>query len=105
MNYRRMCLRSIVTIAAFATILFVVSCGDPYAPIRVVNQTGQTLTVIVNERNVGEVEPGKELRNKIVILGYSRYAIQARYPNGQLAYSSEFSYEQMKKIGWKILIE
>jgi hypothetical protein len=77
---------------------------EPFAPIRIQNKTRQLLSIFINDTQIGDVQPGAEVRNKILLLSAGKYNIEAKDIQGNVVYSKQFTYEEMKKINWKVVI-
>jgi len=86
------------------SLLLVGACfGDPAAPIRIENRTDQSLTIFINDIYVGDVAPGVEIKNKRVTF-YGEFLIEARDAQGETIHSEKFTYEELKRIDWKVVI-
>lgn len=83
---------------------FSVSGCEPYTSVIIENQTKETLSVTINDLSVGDVAPGARTRNDKIKLSAGRYWIQAREKDGNIVFSQVFTFEEMEKIGWKIVI-
>ena len=92
-----------VLLLSFALFSFSACIGEPIAPIRVQNDTEETLSIFINNDRVGNVTPGEEIKNKRISI-IARYVIEARNSHGQTVYKEEITYEKMKKIEWKVII-
>ncbi len=88
-------------------LLFMVgdlACEGPI-PVRVINQTDQLLDVSINGRRIGEVNPGEEIKNKIVSASYKEYIIEAKNAEGDSVYSGNFTFDQLSRnMKWIVLI-
>lgn len=78
------------------------------APIRVVNQTDQTLTIFIIKQKIGEVSPGGEIKNQnrlAPVAGIREFLIEAKNAQGDTLYSRSFTYDQLSRdMGWKVVI-
>jgi hypothetical protein len=84
---------------------------DPIAPIRVENQTDQTLSIYVrfgtvNETyHMGDVEAGSEIKNEHAPIGISSvYYIEAKNIQGEVVYYRKFGGQYLIDADWKIVI-
>lgn len=87
-----------------------VAC-EPRAPIQVENKTDQTLAIFVRfgtvdkSYHLGDVTPGAEISNKNAPIMISNvYYIEAKNHQGELVYTREFSYDELKAADWKVVI-
>jgi hypothetical protein len=77
--------------------------GERIAPIMVQNNTEETLSIFIDGVCIGDVASGEEIRNDIIWIT-ARFVIEARNSQGQIVYKEEITYENMKKIDWKVII-
>ena len=85
------------------------ACGEPAAPLKVKNDTDQTLSIYVvwdgKAYYVGDVAPGAEIKNKnLNILQFSSFPIEAKDTQGNVVYSDEYSDIQLIEAHWRIVI-
>jgi hypothetical protein len=91
------------------TALGVLSC-DPAAPLRVENQSDQTLSIFVKHETgtyrIGNVAPGTEIENENpLILRFSVFPIEAINERGDVVYSRVFALEELRDyMDWKVVI-
>jgi len=84
--------------------------GEPFAPLRIENQTDQTLSIYVRWDGqayyVGDVAAGAEIKNSNrQILQFSSFPIEARDAQGNLVYSKTYTtVELIEKLDWKVVI-
>ncbi len=64
MKYQRNKALLLLSFIAVAALLLTAIACEPAAPIRIKNQTDQILTIFINEREIGSVKPGEEIRNE-----------------------------------------
>jgi len=83
-------------------VLLLPAC-EPIAHIKIQNKTEQNLTIFINDINIGDVAPGGEIRNRKEWVT-ERYKIEAKNSQGQTLYKQEITYEDMKKMDWKVVI-
>jgi hypothetical protein len=75
--------------------------------LKITNQTNQTLTIVIEGFKIGDVAPGKEIENKIVMMMTmtdEKYHIEARDKEGNLVYSKKLTFKESHDIDWKITI-
>ena len=77
--------------------------GERIAPIKVHNDTEETLTIFIDGVRIGDVTSGEEIRNDIIWIT-ARFVIEARNSRGQTVYKEEITYENMEKMNWKVII-
>ena len=90
----------------FILIMTSLAC-EGAIPIRVVNQTDQTLTIIINKVKIGEVDPGMEIKNQnpLVNTASGTYFIEAKNAQGDTIYSESFTFDQLSRdMRWKVVI-
>ena len=84
-----------------------IACERP-APIRVVNQTDQTLTIFITKQKIGEVGPGAEISNQNSLVpagGIKEYLIEAKNAQGNSVYSRSFTFDQLSRdMNWRVVI-
>lgn len=85
-------------------ILFLVNGCEQIAPVVVHNETDEILTIRINNRDIGDVEPRSSIRNELVWATAGDYEIEARNAHGNIIFSKKFSYDEIKKIDWKVVI-
>jgi hypothetical protein len=105
---RKTTLRALFLILMLSLIAVItVACEGP-APIKIVNQTDQLLTIYITDQRVGEVSPGTEIKNQnrlISISGIKIYPIIAKNSKGDVVYSSSFTRDQLSRdMDWIIVI-
>ena len=97
-------------ILVLVTVLVSSSACEPYAPLRVQNQTDQTLSIYVvwldKSYYVGDVAPGEEIQNENRnILQFSSFPIEAKDAQGNVVYSKTYTgLELRQKLHWTIVI-
>jgi hypothetical protein len=104
-NYRT--LQLIFFIFILLTMLVISTSCEPIAPFKITNQTDQTLTIFIEDFNIGDIAPGKEIENKIVMMmtmTNEKYHIEARDKEGTLVYSKRFTWQESFDMDWKITI-
>jgi hypothetical protein len=80
------------------------SCvGERIAPIKVHNDTEETLTVFIDGVRIGEVASGEEIKNDMVWIT-TRFVIEARNSQGHTIYKEKITLDDMEKIDWKVII-
>jgi len=85
------------------------SC-EPMAPLRVENQTDETLSIYVKWQDevyyVGDVAPGEEIKNDNPrILEFSSFPIEAKDAQGNVVYSRIYTMVEMtEKLHYKVVI-
>ena len=47
-------------------VVTAMSCGTPVVPITLRNRTSESLTIFVNDNELGNVAPGREIKNTYV---------------------------------------
>jgi len=110
MNKRNIFLFLILMILALLS-LFSAAC-EPIAPLRIRNETDQTLSIFVKFGAIeqfykmGNVEPGEEIKNENSrILRSDVYYIEAKSIQGEIIYSKKYSYVYLiEELDWKIVI-
>lgn len=80
------------------------ACFDPLDPTVIENKTNQNLSIFLNDEHIGDVAPGRQIRNKTLLFGYAKYVVQAKNDRGEIVYSKVFTYEEMKQIKWKVVV-
>ena len=81
--------------------------GSPLVNLIIENQTGQTLTVILDGGLVGAVRPGDVVIRENLDIGMSRYTIEAKDAQGEIVFSRRYVFEDFQKIddgAYKIVI-
>jgi hypothetical protein len=104
-NYRISLLTTIIFLLLFLSFI-AVSC-EPIAPFRITNHTDQTLTIFIEDRKIGDVAPGKEIKNRITLImnmTAGKYHIEAKDKEGNSIYSEEFTYQEISNMDWEITI-
>ena len=92
------------------TLLMVEACwAERYAPIEIQNNTNQSLSVSAKFKDstyfIGDVAPGATIKNKNPkILYFSRFLIEARNSEKEIVFSQEFTFDEMVKRDWKVII-
>ncbi len=99
-NFR---ISSVLLLVTFVLSMMSAVACESLAPIIVENQTTETLSININNVPIGDVVPRAELKNRTVMIDPS-FKIEARNAAGRVVYANKFSYEEMKKINWKIVI-
>ena len=91
------------------TSAFVVHC-TPILIIEFDNQTEQKLTIFMKEDQetewfeVGDIAPKEKIKMETLLRMYDNYYIEARDAFDKVIYSREFSKEQLKEMGYKLII-
>jgi hypothetical protein len=98
-NYEKV----LMVISLVILLVLLLPACEPIAPIKVQNNTDQNLTIFINGINIGDVAPGGEIRNRKELI-VDRYKIEAKNSQGQTLYKQERTYEDMKKMDWKVVI-
>ncbi len=70
---------------------------EPDIPIRVINQTDQTLAIFINGHSIGDVRPSAEIKNTTVSAVLKEYLIKARNTQGNTIYSRSFTFDQLSR--------
>jgi hypothetical protein len=83
--------------------LFSISACEYIAPIKVQNNTEETLSIFIDGVRIGDVAPGEEIKNKTIWIE-ARWIIEAKNTHGQIIHKEEITYENMKKKDWKVII-
>ena len=83
--------------------LFSFSACERIAPIKVQNNTEETLSIFINGERIGDVASGEEIKNKLIWTNV-RFVIEARNNEGNTLYKKEYTIEDMEKIDWKVII-
>lgn len=65
-----------VWVMAFMVIWVKLMTYDAYAAILVRNATKRLLTLSIRQRQIGDVAPGREIRNKKVLANYQTYLVE-----------------------------
>ena len=92
------------------TLSFALLSCEPVAPLRIENQSDQTLYIYVRWHGqtyyVGDVAPGAEIKNNNrQILQFSSFPIEATNAQGNVVYSKTYTtLELMEKLDWKVVI-
>ena len=112
MNYviNRLSLITIYCLLGIIILLILNTSCEPIAPLRVENQTDQTLSIYVRWHEeayyVGDVAPGEEIKNtnpRILHLG--SFPIEAEDAQGNVVYSKTYTnLELRKELKWKVVI-
>ena len=77
--------------------------GERIAPIKVQNNTEETLTIFINNDKVGNIASGEEIKNKRISITV-RFMIEARNSHGQTIYKERLSLDDMESMDWKVII-
>jgi hypothetical protein len=77
---------------------------DPPAPIRVENQTNQTLTIFVNNIQIGDVKPSSELKIETLTDIYSTYSIDAKNAEAATVFSQKYTHDELVNMHWIVII-
>ena len=93
----------IISFLLLSFTLFSFSACERVAPIRVQNNTEETLSIFIDSVHIGDVAPGEDIKNKTIWIT-ARFVIEARSSHGQTIYKEEITFENMKKIDWKVII-
>jgi hypothetical protein len=93
----------IISFLLLSFTLFSFSACERVAPIRVQNNTEETLSIFIDGVRIGDVASGQEIKNTSIWIT-ARFVIEARNSHGQTIYKEEITYENMKKIDWKVMI-
>ncbi len=108
--------RSKALLAVFMLLIIILPLTgcEPAAPIRIKNKTDQTLYISFSysysdhveadaKRDLmGAVKAGEELRPEI--FPFPTFLIEAKDVQGNIVYSKEFSYKELEKTDWKLVI-
>jgi len=86
-------------------LMFVTNGCEPAAPISVENRTDQTLTVWINDYEIGEVATGETVANESISVVLSKYLIEAKDKSGNLVFSREVPGLEVRSGGVLIVIE
>ncbi len=104
MKYERNKALLLLSFIAVAALLLTAIACEPAAPIKIKNDTDQILTIFIYDQRIGDVKPGEEIINKVVTIVHSDYLIEAKDVQGNIVYSKEFSYKELEKTDWKLVI-
>ena len=102
----RLFLLSLILLTIFT---FTQAC-EPIAPLKVKNETGQTLSIYVVWQDeayyMGDVKPGEEIKNENPnILEFSSFPIEAKDAEGNVVYSRTFTMVEMtEELNYKVVI-
>jgi hypothetical protein len=77
------------------------ACGGIFSLI-IENQTAQSLTIYVETKNYGTVEPGRQIIVKENPEDVSRFSIVAKNVQGDTIFSKVLTREQMQKIDVRV---
>jgi len=95
-----------------AVVLILAATGcDPRAPISVENRTDQTLTIWINDYEIGNVSPWETIENNGVAFIYNDYLVRAKDSEGNLIFSRSVSTHEilaskdMDEIDFLVVIE
>ena len=97
---------NLLIIISFLLLIFTFfsfSACEYIAPIKVQNNTEETLSIFIDGVRIGDVAPGEEIKNKTIWIE-ARWVIEAKNSHGQIIHKEEITYENMKKIDWKVII-
>ncbi|MFZ7131009.1 MAG: hypothetical protein ACOWWR_01480 [Eubacteriales bacterium] len=75
-----------------------------YAPIRIVNFSGNILKIYIQGNFVKELSSGAQFDNKKVLSIYDKYIINAKDVEGKTVYSSDLDLDALDNINWTIKI-
>ena len=94
---------AIIMILLIITLYTFTAC-EPIAPIRIQNNTPEQLSIFIDDESIGDVAPGEEIRNELIIVNI-RYRIEAKDEEGNLLYYKTFTLDEMvDELDWKVLI-
>lgn len=81
-----------------------VACwGEPIVPLQIENRSEIVLTIYVQGVKFGEVEPNNSIKVKYLgVMGH--YLIEAKNSKGELIYTREFDYHELRDADWKVVI-
>jgi hypothetical protein len=102
---------SAVLLLTLALLLLAATGCDPGVFLRFENQYDQPVTVFLNELLMGDVMAGeKESIGTIRIhpsrpdIGPEKYLIEAKTAQGDVVYSKEFTWYELRDMDWTIVI-
>jgi hypothetical protein len=79
--------------------------SDPnYALFNVLNQSELPLTVFINDRKVGIIEPGKQKYYSELLVSHGKYAVVAKTEDENICYSREYNRQELLELSWNVTI-
>ncbi len=85
-------------------LLFAFGCeGTRMLYIKVQNNTSETLTLTINEGLEHNITPGGTKSVPVPAI-YSKFLIEAKNGQGNIAYSRSFGWQELHDMKWKITI-
>jgi hypothetical protein len=109
MNSKKILL-SVLMLAVVILSPLATAC-EPIAPLRIENQTDQTLSIFVRfgtadkYYHLGDVAPGEDIKNKNPgILTSNVYYLEAKNSQGEIIYSKKYNDLELDKLDWKVVI-
>jgi hypothetical protein len=79
--------------------------SDPnYALFNVLNQSELPLTVFINDRKVGIIEPGKQKYYSELLASHGKYTVVAKTEDDNICYSREYNRQELLESSWNVTI-
>jgi hypothetical protein len=72
--------------------------------LKIENKKEQTLTIVVNDYQVGDVKPGQQITRNDESWDTGVYLVTAKNNSGDLLYSKEYKLSELKKADYKVII-
>jgi hypothetical protein len=85
-------------------LILVGACGERNLPLKVDNRTDMTLTIFVQEHEVGTVKPNSIVSIKGIPGTLTYYLIEAKNSKGELVYSKMFSVSELHDANWNVTL-
>ena len=93
-----------VLIFAGIMLIFIGACGERNLPLKIENRTDVTLTIYVQEHEVGNIKPNSSENIKDIPGTLTYYLIEAKNGKGEVIYSKKFSVSELHDADWKVVI-
>ena len=97
-----------LTLVLIMLSLAVSACVTNFYTLSVHNHTDQTLTIYLGHYprgyviNIGDIEAGAEIRYETLF--FDKYSIEAKNARGEVVYSDNFTWDELRDIDWKVVI-